>query len=199
MDPNTKLSDVELVSQMKNENLDSFNALYSRYWKTLYTTAARVLRDADEAEDVVQDVFLSFWQRRAEITITSTVKAYLLTSVKYRAIKHIEKNITRRDYLEILTHTASVYAPADAESNLALKSLQESIARALGKMPPKMLRVYKLSREEHLSYKEIASELGISTETVKKHIQFALQHIREEMAATNVSIAAVLMSILFGK
>lgn len=196
---NKNAIDAELVAQMVSEDINSFNELYLRYWKTLYTTAVKVLRNSDEAEDVVQDVFLSFWQRRREIVIASTVKAYLLTSIRYRAIKHIEKNITRRDYLEILTNTADQVAPADAETNMALKALQDAIARALSKMPPKMLHVYKLSREENLSYKEIAAELGISTETVKKHIKFALQYIREEMVASKISVTAVLMSILFGK
>lgn len=189
----------ELLKAIAADNTESFEVLYNLYWKPLYLTATKVLRSADEAEDVVQDVFMSFWNRRKEIIITTSIKAYLMTSVKYKAIHYIEKNITRRDYLSLLTDTLKDSSPADAETRLYVKELQLAVDKALKTMPAKMLNVYNLSRNEHLSHKEIAEKVGISSETVKKHIQHALQHIREVISSTNTPLTTLLIAVFFGK
>ncbi|MCD0487798.1 RNA polymerase sigma-70 factor [Pedobacter sp. MC2016-14] len=191
--------DNRLLKAIANDDEKSFARLYAIYWQPLYLTAAKVLRSQEEAEDVVQDVFLSFWNRRKEVKISTSLKAYLMTSVKYKSIHYIEKNITRRDYLELLTDVLTASSPAVAETNIYVKELQALIDKTLKNMPAKMHKVYTLSRDEHLTHKEIADQLGISTETVKKHIQHALQQLREAIVGANVPLTAVLISILFKK
>ena len=84
---------------MKEDDQQAFTILYQRYWESLFITAVKALRGKQEAEDVLQDVFLSFWNRRKELNIEGSLVAYLQTSIRYKAIHYIEKNITRRDYL----------------------------------------------------------------------------------------------------
>jgi RNA polymerase sigma-70 factor (ECF subfamily) len=170
--------------------------LYRRYWEGLFVTAAKTLRGKDEAADVVQDVFLSLWNRRKELNIQGSIAAYLHTCVRYKCINYIEKNITRRDYLLLLTEVEINNFPASAESNLVLKEMQETISKTVSKMPPKMQEVYKLSRQEHLSYKEIAEYMSISVETVKKHIQHALNLIRTDLPP-NIYISAAIIFFCF--
>lgn len=192
-------ADYILLKAIADDDEKSFAELYSIYWQQLYLTAAKVLRSTDEAEDIVQEVFLSFWNRRKEIHITTSLKAYLLTSVKYKAIHHIEKNIVRRDYLELLTDILASSTPAVAETNIYVKELQAIIDQTLKKMPPKMYKVYVMSRNENLTHKEIAEQLGISTETVKKHIQHALQLLREAVTSSNTHLTLILIATLFKK
>ncbi len=182
---------------MSNDDKEAFSRIYRRYWNNLFTTAAKALRGKEEAADVVQDVFLSLWNRRKELDIEGSLAAYLQTSVRYKAIHYIEKNITRRDYLDLLTDTAVNSLPASAEIQLQLKEVQQAIHDAVTRMPPKMQEVYQLSRQEYLSHKEIADRLGISTETVKKHIQHALQLIKIALEYTSASVPLLLLHLAF--
>ncbi len=189
-------TDEYLVGQIVTGDRDAFAMLYSRYWDELFTTAAKVLRGTEEAEDVLQDVFLSLWKRRNELTINGSVTAYLHTSVRYKAIHYIEKNITRRDYLALLTNVAVETLPPDSELQLQFKEVQQLIANAVAEMPPKMQEVYKLSRQQYLTHQEIADKLGISAETVKKHIQHALAIIKAALSKSSVPVS-VLLGYLF--
>jgi len=193
----TIYTDDVLLSRMREDDSEAFTLIYRRYWEDLFVTAAKVLRGKEEASDVLQDVFLSLWNRRKEITIEGSLAAYLQTSVRYKAIHYIEKNITRRDYLALLTDVAVNTLPASAEIQLQLKEVQQIIHAAVATMPERMREVYQLSRHEHLTHKEIAERLGISTETVKKHIQHALQLIKTALSYSAISIPLLLEIILF--
>lgn len=191
--------DDNLWSAIMANDVKAFERLYNIYWKPLFLTAAKVLRSTDEAEDVVQNVFLSLWNRRQKIKLTGSLMAYLVTSAKYGAIRQLEKNIARRDNLDLLTHTLENNVPANAETNIHVRELQKIIDRAMENMPPKMFKVYTLSRNEHLSHKQIADQLEISPETVKKHIQNALQILREAISSSNIFLACALFALFYKK
>lgn len=190
-------SDDALLLLMSSDDLEAFTQLYRRHWEDLFVTAAKVLRGKEEAADVVQDVFLSLWNRRQELNIEGSLTAYLQTSVRYKAIHYIEKNITRRDYLALFTDVAVNTLLPSAEIQLQLKEVQQAIHDTVDRMPPKMQEVYRLSRQEHLSHKEIADMLGISVETVKKHVQHALQLIKTTLGYTSVSFPLLLLHLTF--
>jgi RNA polymerase sigma-70 factor (family 1) len=186
-------TDETLLSLVGDGDKEAFTMLYRRYWESLFATAARALRSKTDAADLVQDIFLSIWNRRHDLQITGSLAAYLQTSVRYKVIKYIEKNITRRDYLVLLTEVLVNYQPPDAESQLQIKELQHAIQSAVEQMPNKMREVYQLSRKHHLSHKEIAERLAISDETVKKHIQHALQIIKTAISLNATTFAVLLM------
>jgi RNA polymerase sigma-70 factor (family 1) len=189
--------DEQLLQQMAAGDRPAFTVLYKRYWEDLFITAAKALRGKEEAADVVQDVFFSLWNRRNDLNLQGSLAAYLHTSVRYKSIHYIEKNITRRDYLVQLAEVAVSASSPNAERNLRLKEMQETINKAVAKMPLKMQKVYRLSRENHLSYKEISDHMNISTVTVKKHIQHALHLIKKDMAPYTF-IFIVLIFFCFG-
>ncbi len=174
-------TDQQLLQRMAEGDRCAFTMLYRRYWEDLFITAAKSLRGKEEAADVVQDVFLSLWNRRNDLNLRSSLAAYLHTGVRYNCIHYIEKNITRRDYLVQLAEVTISSSFPNAEINLQLNEMQQTVHRIVAKMPPKMQEVYKLSRQEHLSYKEIAENMSISVETVKKHIRNALHLIRKDL------------------
>lgn len=197
MDTQPSISDEVLLTRMRQDDAKAFSLIYDRYWEGLFITAIKALRGREEAEDVVQDVFLSLWNRRQELDIRESLGAYLQTSIRYKAIHYIEKNITRRDYLALLTEASVDHLPAMAELQLALKEVQSTIQEVIGAMPPKMREVYELSRQEQLTHKEIAERLGISPETVKKHIQHALQLIRNRLSDHSATLLILLPYLVF--
>src|SRR6266700_5941362 len=95
----TSYSDETLLLLMAKSDQVAFTSLYRRYWEFLFITAVKVIRSREDAADIVQEVFLSLWNRRCDLSLTGPLSAYLLTSVRYKAIHYIEKNITRRNYL----------------------------------------------------------------------------------------------------
>lgn len=189
-------TDAKLLEQIAAGDNRAFTTLYRRYWEGLFVTAAKALRSKEEAADVVQDVFLSLWNRRKGINVQGSLAAYLHTSVRYKCIHYIEKNINRRDYLELLTEVAVNTSPLDPEVSLQVKELQEAIDKTISKMPTKMQEVYKLSRQQHLSHKEIADSMSISVETVKKHIQHALSLIRTDLPSGTYVLASAIFFYL---
>ena len=189
-------TDETLLSLVADDDKEAFTMLYRRYWESLFATASRALRSKTDAADLVQDIFLSIWNRRHDLRINSSLGAYLQTSVRYSVIKYIEKNITRRDYLVLLTEVLVNSQPPDAESQIQVKELQHTIQSAVEQMPKKMREVYQLSRKHHLSHKEIAERLDISDETVKKHIQHALQIIKTAISLNATTFAVLLLQYL---
>lgn len=189
-------TDAKLLRRMADGDNQAFTTLYRRYWEGLFVTAAKALRSKEEAADVVQEVFLSLWKRRNEINVQGSLSAYLHTSVRYKCIHYIEKNINRRDYLDLLTETAINISPVNPENNLQLKEMEEAINKTVLRMPAKMQEVYKLSRQQNLSHKEIADSMNISVETVKKHIQHALNLIRTDLPSGTYILASAIFFCL---
>ena len=194
-----KMTDEALIDLLTRDDADAFTMLYQRHWELMLLNAARVLSSREDGRDVVQEVFISLWDRRKALNITGSVLAYLQTSIKYMAIRFIRKNITRRDYLSRLTRAETDSYPADGEERVQLKEIQTVISRAVEQMPAKMREVYLLSREEQLSHNEIAERLDISPETVKKHVQHALHLIRAAIANSPVSLTTILTFLFFKK
>lgn len=181
---------------MVGNDQGAFTSLYRRYWESLFLTAVSVIRSREDAADIVQEVFLSLWRRRKTLTLTGdSLPAYLATSVKYQAIHYIEKNITRRNYLGLLQELAEAGTAPSAEASLQIKEAYHLVHSAIENMPPRMRTVYQLSRQEDLSHKEIAARLNISEETVKKHIQHALQLIRTALGQGSVSLVVLLLPL----
>ncbi len=189
-------ADDDLLALIARDEIDAFTAIYRRYWEPLLVTAARAIRCKTEAADIVQDVFLSLWNRRAELDIQGSLAAYLQTSVRYKAIHYIEKNIVRHDYISLLTDASGDTLSESGEIGLQVKQVQELIRHTVSRMPSKMQTVYKLSRQENLSHKEIAAQLGISTETVKKHIRHALSLVRSALEQSSVSVPLLILTLL---
>jgi RNA polymerase sigma-70 factor (family 1) len=187
-----QLSDEELLRRLAINELDAFTAIYQRYWETLLTTAAKALRDTTDAADIVQDVFLSLYNRRAELKLTGSLQPYLESAIRFRAINYIKQNITRRDYLPVFTELSVHHFQDDPEYGLCLKQLQEKIALAVNDLPEKMQQAYRLSRQHTMHHRQIADAMGISEETVKKHIQKALQQIRSAIGPLLTQTAALL-------
>jgi RNA polymerase sigma-70 factor (family 1) len=188
-------SDESLLALIARDDTSAFTTLYNKYWEELFTRAARLIGNKEDAADIVQEIFLSLWNRRAALDINSSLSAYLFTSVRYQTIHYIEKNITRKEYVDLLSGLSEQYENTSPESALQAKELGETIQSAISRMPPKMKEVYLLSRQEGLTHNQIADRLNISEETVKKHIQHALQLIKNEIAKSSFSLASILVTL----
>ena len=178
MDQETN-ADYKLVKSLKKGDLFAFDKLFSKYSKKLYYFAKGYLGSKEDAEGLVQDVFLLVWNKRKELKEHLSFNAFLYT-VTYNAIrKYFRKKAREKKYLDKFledydgTHNKMV---ADIEYN----NLLELANKAIEKLPEKRKLIFQLSRHKGLSNMEIAKRLDISKKTVENQIHSALKFLREQ-------------------
>ena len=170
-------SDSELLDLLRSGDRSAFSEIYNRYWKNIFTVASNKIGQLEEAEEIVQDIFISLWNRREEIVITSNLNAYLAVSAKYRVIKILAK---RNQYNKYAIHSQN-HIPLTANSTedwFEFVELRSRLEILVSKLPEKCRLVYKASREDGYSQKQISAEFGISEKTVEAHISKALKSLR---------------------
>lgn len=188
MIPVVYCSDMELFLLFKQGDTAAFRELYMRHWPGLIREAERQTGSRAESKDIVQDIFVSLFQKIGGIDIKVSVKAYLYRTLRYRILN------SKRDY-RIHTHCHNELfkmhsCTNDFANELEAKELAASLNQAIAALPKKCKEVFLLSREENYSHKNISSELKISVSTVEKHIVKALKIIKHEICY-NERVAAV--------
>lgn len=191
-----QLTDADLVQLLRNGDASAFAEIYRRHWERLALQVLKIIGSKEDARDIVQEVFVSLWKRRAEIELRGPLVVYLLKCVRYTAIRYIEKNITRNNYLQTLSE-AALGGSADPAGHFELRELELKVEQAVASLPPKMQEVFLLSRHEKMSYKEIADHLGIAENTVRKQLSNALKSLRISVRELSISIAICLASQFF--
>ena len=181
-------TDKDLCELLKHGDEAAFTALYDRYWADIYRNAMKILGSGNDAEDVVQELFESIWKRREGLQINGAVAAYLHTSARYIALHLIEKNVEKAGYGDRLATAFQLAEVPIIESHMDAKTLETAIDKIIATLPDKMKTVFLLSRREHLSHKEIAAQLDISEETVKKQVYNALKLIRQQLGPVPLGI-----------
>jgi RNA polymerase sigma-70 factor (family 1) len=161
--------DSELAGLLKSGDHAAFTVIYRRYWKKLLHYALQKTGDAMEAENIVQDVFVSLWNRRAKLQFSGELSPYLTVSVKYRVIKLLSKQNARRKYASDTLHTLDL--PDDStRSWLEFTELQERLEQLLNVLPEKAQLIYRLHNDEGRSHREIADELGMNEKAVNTQL-----------------------------
>ena len=191
-----QLTDDALMQLLRNSDAAAFAEIYRRYWERLALQVLRVIHSREDARDIVQEVFVSIWKRRMEIEVKGPLTGYLLKSVRNIAIRYIEKNITRDNYLQTLSDSI-VMDKADPAGYCEYRELQHKLKQAVAGLPPKMQEVYLLSRNERMSYKEIADRLGIAENTVRKQLSNALKLLRTSVSELTISMLVCLATRFF--
>lgn len=173
------LSDTELFRLVKSEERGAFEALYQRHWPDLVAAAYRKLQSFQKAEDIVQDLFVHFYQRRQMVEFTVSMRAYLHQALKYRIINEFRAENVRNAYRQ----RTFFYAVCrnDFVDELESKDLGRRIEKIADSLPEKCREVFLLSRMQCLSNKDISADLHISVSTVEKHIGKALKTFRQNL------------------
>lgn len=180
-------SDDQLIHLLRKDNRAAFTEIYNRYSKTLaaFVNQSSKLHDLDDAMDVLHDLFVWLWEERHRLVVKGNLKNYLFTAVRYRIIDSVRKNSTRQKYADLLEQMAQNFAHTP-QQHLEAKELNLLVGVALDELSPRIKEIYRLSREEHLSSKEIAEQLEISEQTVKNQLTTALKHIRNTISTVSL-------------
>ncbi|RZK18171.1 MAG: RNA polymerase sigma-70 factor [Pedobacter sp.] len=196
MFPYSQLSDNELLSLLNEGNEVSFSEIYNRYWEKMYSYSIRLTKSQEESADIVQEIFISLWNRRLDLAIKGSLASYLIKSARNLSLRYIERNIHLTDFAEKISEFTADTS-LNIEESISIKELEKQIELGIKKLPKKMKEVYILSRDEQLSYREIATKLEISEGTVKKQIHNSLKIIAESLnGKLSLAITALFIQLL---
>jgi RNA polymerase sigma-70 factor (ECF subfamily) len=174
--------DRQWVREIRKSDRKAFEQLFRAYVDPLYAFAAEHVEDQSAAEDIVQDVFCDLWERRADWEPDGTVKAYLYRAVRNTALDRLDRRQVREDWKEEEKEEGRPRfgtGPADA---LRQDELRRALEDAVEDLPSQQKLVYRLAHRHGLSYREIASALGIARKTVENHMGRALRSLRSQLA-----------------
>lgn len=160
------------------DDRNAFERLFRRYYRLLCDYGRSILGDCELAEDVVQEVFIYFWNNREVIHIQMSVKAYLYTAVRHGALNVLKKQLIERKHNPQLTEFVEFLQTSEYSDEE-----QEEINRirqVMAELPKQCLKVFLMSAVDGKKYQEIANELDISINTVKTHVSKAYRLIREK-------------------
>ena len=162
-----------------------FESLFSTHYEPLCRYATKIIGDKDDAEEVVQQVFYKLWEKRQERAIQTAVHSYLFRAVKNACLNQQQHEKVKREYV---AYTATYNNEIAVEDNLEIKELEQKIALAIQRLPEGCREIFEMSRNENLSYKEIAEKRGISIKTVENQMGKALKLLREELKEYSLPI-----------
>ena len=185
------LSNNELLGLLRSEDQAVFTEIYRRYWQTLYAIAYNRLRDQQDSEDVVHDIFSSLWYNRHKSEIHD-LKAYLATAAKFRVLATIRKEQNRQTYTEQISHI-NIAESYDLSEALHYKRILQAVHEEVEHLPERCRLVFKYSREQNMPIKQIASQMNLSTSTVENHLNRALKKLHIVAKKLSINLLSIFL------
>jgi len=174
------MEDHLLLQKVQSGDEGAYDAVFRSWYPILVRVAGALLHDVDAAEEVSQEVMLELWRRRHALDASVPLRAYLLRSVRNRALNHLRHLKVRR---QTESDVEALYEiPLGSDQPIVAKELLAAVQEVVGQLPPRCREVFELSRVDGLRYAEIAETLGISTKTVEAQMGKALRILRERLS-----------------
>lgn len=164
--------------RLKADDKSALKTLFQAYYAYVCSNIFRIVKDRVLVEDLAQEVFLRFWQKRHQIEVNSSLKAYLRRMAINEGLAYLRKQKVFKE--EIDQDTMAGVTPGGEKQYLQVE-LEDHIRLAIDRLPPRCRTVFQLSRFEELPYKEIAKHMDISVKTVENQMGKALKFLRKEL------------------
>ena len=169
----------ELIISLKKGDKKAFTTIYKLYWPKIYNFARLYLSSVSEAEEVVQEIFVKLWEARLFLNENEYFDGFLFIITRNAIFNQKRRSFNENHYKATILGGCEMEYTIEDELDSA--DLQTYIKKLIDELPPRQKEVFKLSRENYLSYKEIAVQLSISEKTVERHINEALKFLRKNI------------------
>ncbi len=177
--------DNDLAISLRNSDKSAFREVFDRYHRKVYLFAYSFLKDSDQCEDVVQEAFLQFWMYRQKLALDVPIAPLLFTMTRRIILNYWRKSATSDKFRQQLLHSLEE-GGNDTEAYMVSRDIERISEEALHLLTEQQKEIFLLSREEGLTYAEIADRLHISRNTVKYHLTNALNIFRQHFAKYGV-------------
>jgi RNA polymerase sigma-70 factor (family 1) len=188
------LSDAELLDLLKSSDDAAFAEIYERYHDPICRFLRKFLHSEELSEDIAQNVFIKFWENREEPVIIRELGAWLFTMAKRQALNFLKRASVEQNAMGLIL--ASYPLNNNTEDDHITKDYLAFIERMLNAMPEPTRTVFQLCRQQHHSYDEAAEALGISRNTVKKHMVRSMKVLKEaaesELGVSFITVLAII-------
>lgn len=171
-----RIPEQDFIENIRRGDTKAFEAVFRAYYPFLCNYATKITKEATEAEEIVQELFVRLWEKRDTISITTSLKQYLFRATKNLCLNHLRHRKIKDEYELIVSRENET--DYFIEEQLEILQL---IDKAIASMPAKRQEIFRLSRQQGLKYKEIAQILSISVKTVETQISLALKTLRESV------------------
>ncbi|MDP4289447.1 MAG: RNA polymerase sigma-70 factor [Bacteroidota bacterium] len=185
-----------LIEKLKEGDKSAFSFLFNAYYTDLVLFANTFLKDQDNSEEIVQDVFLKLWEEREVIIFTSTLKSYLLKLIQNRCLDWLRHIKVKNSYYELAINSLPLLE-CDTEHYILRSEIENIIEKTMTKIPFELSDTFKLNRYECLKYREIAEKLHISNRTVEDRISKVLKILKEELRDYFITIFIILSTLFW--
>ncbi|MCF6332506.1 MAG: RNA polymerase sigma-70 factor [Draconibacterium sp.] len=180
---NTKLN-TELVKRLKSGDMVAFDAIYNIYCYKLHEFVVRYVKQQEDAEGIVQEVFIKIWEARGKIDVYASFESFLFTIAYNTTISLLRKRVSETKSREYLKSLQQIDTADKIIDEIQFKELNQKVQSLIKQLTSRQKEIYLLSREEGLTHKEIAQELSISENTVKNHLVSALKYLKSHLESS---------------
>jgi RNA polymerase sigma-70 factor (ECF subfamily) len=179
------MPDLELIlwSRVRHDDSKAFEILFRKHYPVLCLLSRGYTHDITTSREIVQDIFIHLWEYRQELDITTSIKSYLSSAVKYNSIRRMENDKKGAIRMDVLPEQDQEFF-----DHLEYAELQAMILEAIESLPDQCKKVFIMSRFDQLKYSEIAQCLALSVKTVEAHISKALHLIQDHLNRSLITL-----------
>lgn len=175
-----ELENEAITNLLAKRDESAFEQVFKKYFKNLHAYAFTILKDEDDAEEMVQQVFFKLWERTETISISGSVAAYLYRAVHNESLNHLKHLKVRSDHRLHVAYTMKNETD-HASKKLMNSELEAKLHAALNDLPEQCRSIFQMSRFDDMKYREIADKLDISIKTVENQMGKALKLLRMKL------------------
>lgn len=188
-------TDLELLEAIQHDDEEAFAELFRRYWKKVHAMAYPRVRSKEVTAEIVQDIFISLWDKRASHSIRH-LPSYLYTTVKNKALNYAEAQVVRKNYWD---YCRKFFPDRDnvTENTVEFDELMEAIETGMEHLPEKSKKIFRLNRLEGRSVPEIADALNLSEKAIEYHLTQSVKKLRLHLKDFIITVSMLLCLPLY--
>lgn len=174
-------ANIELVRLLKKGDMAAFDIIYNIFCYKLHEFVLRYLKKEEDAEEIVQEVFIKIWESRGKIDVYASFESFLFTIAYNSTMSVLRKRVSEKKYLEYLKSLQQIDTANEVINEIHFRELNKKVQSLIEQLTPRQKEIYLLSRDEGLTHKKIAQKLNISENTVKNHLVTTLKILKSQI------------------
>jgi len=187
--------DDSLLTKIGKGDENAFKKLFGLYRDRVFNYTMKITKSREASEEIVMDVFLKLWEGRSLLSEIESFPAFIFTVTKNKSIDFLRRAATDRVLKELVWDEIQVASGSASDDKIISEELEREMQTTIAKLSPQRQLVFRLSREEHMTYDQIAAHLHLSKSTVKNHMLDALRFIRSGLGIHERIIIITVMMV----